>query len=210
MIVDDAQLVVAAKAGDDPAFAQLVDRWLDRCWDVAWRILQDRDLAADAAQDALVTAWQRLGDLERAESFGGWVLRITRNRALNLLERERRSMSTGDDTMLEHHQEPVPAAAATRLEAAERDALVWEAAAALGERDASILDLHLRHGLGPGELAEELDVAPNLAHQLLFRLRDGSAPPSGPGCSGTAGNRGATSSSGSSIAPGSGRSPRRR
>lgn len=49
--------------------------------------------------------------------------------------------------------------------------LVWAAAAALGERDASLLDLHLRHGLEPHELADELDIAPNAAHQSLFRLR---------------------------------------
>lgn len=49
--------------------------------------------------------------------------------------------------------------------------LVWAASAALGERDASILDLHLRHDLDPGEIAEALDITPNAAHQTLFRLR---------------------------------------
>jgi hypothetical protein len=53
----------------------------------------------------------------------------------------------------------------------ERDDLVWAAAAALGDDDASILGLHLRHGLTAGELADELGVAPNAAHQRLFRLR---------------------------------------
>jgi hypothetical protein len=48
---------------------------------------------------------------------------------------------------------------------------VWAAASALGERDASVLDLHLRHGLGAGEIAAELGVTPNNAHQLLFRLK---------------------------------------
>jgi hypothetical protein len=49
--------------------------------------------------------------------------------------------------------------------------MVWAAAAALGERDASMLDLHLRHGLEPAELADELGIAANAAHQALFRLR---------------------------------------
>jgi RNA polymerase sigma factor (sigma-70 family) len=169
--VDDTQLVLAARAGDEPAFAELVDRWLDRCWDVAWHILHDRDLAADAAQDALVTAWRQLADLQRPESFGGWILRVTRNRALTLLDRQRRAVPTGDDAVLEQHQQPEPDRAVDRLESTERDSLVWAAVGGLGERDASLLDLHLRHGLGPSEIAEELEVTPNLAHQLLFRLR---------------------------------------
>ena len=48
---------------------------------------------------------------------------------------------------------------------------MWAAAAALGPRDASVLDLHLRHGLAPAEIAEELGVTANTAHQVLFRLR---------------------------------------
>src|SRR5690606_29642134 len=53
----------------------------------------------------------------------------------------------------------------------EQRVLVWAAASALGERDASLLDLHLRHGFGPGEIAEELGVTTNNAHQLLHRLK---------------------------------------
>lgn len=170
MTLDDTQLVLAARSGDEAAFAELVDRWLDRCWDVAWRIVRDRDRAADVAQETMITAWQQLARLERPESFGGWVLRISRNRALNLLDRERRSVPAGDAAVLDDHQ-PDPRPPGSRLESAERDELVWAAAAALGERDASVLDLHLRHGLGPAELAAELAVTPNHAHQLLFRLR---------------------------------------
>lgn len=168
----DDDLVAAARDGHDPSFALLVDRWMDRCWEVAWRILRDRDLAADVAQETMITAWERLGTLERASSFGGWVLRIARNRALNRLERERRAVPTDDELTLEG-VDPLVAGAGPEhdLEHGELADLVWAASAALGERDASVLDLHLRHDLGPGELAEALGVTPNNAHQVLFRLR---------------------------------------
>ena len=48
---------------------------------------------------------------------------------------------------------------------------MWAATAALGERDASLADLLLRHQLSPAEIADEMGVEPNNAHQLLFRLR---------------------------------------
>ncbi|HMJ75979.1 MAG TPA: sigma-70 family RNA polymerase sigma factor [Iamia sp.] len=170
---DDAELVRAAQAGDGQAFGVLFDRWSSRVLDVAYRIVRDREVAAEVAQDAFLAAWTGLERLEQAESFGGWVLRIGRNRALNRLERERRSVPLGDeettemvDRRTDHGDEAGEAAA--RAEGAE---LVWAAAAALGPRDASVLDLHLRHGLSPGEIAEELGVTANSAHQVLFRLR---------------------------------------
>jgi RNA polymerase sigma factor (sigma-70 family) len=170
---DDAQLVAAARTDEPEAFGRLAQRWFDRCFDLAWHVLHDRELAADVAQDALLTAWQRLDRLERPEAFGGWLLRITRNRALDVLRREVRSVPTDDATRLEPREDETvaiaePVAAFARHQ--EHD-LVWAAAAALGPRDATLLDLHLRHGLEPHELATELGVAPNAAHQALFRLR---------------------------------------
>lgn len=169
----DAALVEAARSGDEDAFARLVDRYLERCWNVAWRILHDRDRAADVAQEAMTAAWQQLDTLSSPGSFGGWVLRISRNRALNRLEHERRAVPVDEDRHLEPTDRLVMAAGPEeRHERNEAADLVWGAAAALGERDASVLDLHLRHGLEPGELAEELGVTPNNAHQVVFRLRN--------------------------------------
>lgn len=170
---DDAELVRAAQAGDGHAFGLLFDRWSTRVVDVAYRIVRDREVAAEVAQDAFLAAWTGLDRLEQVESFGGWVLRIGRNRALNRLERERRSVPVGDEEateMLDRRTDPGDEAgdAVARSEDAE---LVWAAAAALGPRDASVLDLHLRHGLAPAEIAEELGVTANAAHQVLFRLR---------------------------------------
>ncbi|SNR33000.1 RNA polymerase sigma factor, sigma-70 family [Haloechinothrix alba] len=168
----DEELVVACCAGERAAFGVLVQRWFDRCWNVAWRILYDRDLASDTAQDALLAAWEGIDRLDTPAAFGGWILRIARNRALDRLDKERRAVPTADEGALEPGPESNtladPEAELTR---AQQHDLVWAASAALGERDASLLDLHLRYGMEPNELAAELGVAPNAAHQALFRMR---------------------------------------
>ncbi len=169
---DDARLVSASRAGDPTAFPALFDRWFDRCVDVAWRILHDRDAAADVAQDAFLAAWRNLDRLRDPASFGGWVLRAARNRALDRLDHERRSVVIGDDALAAAVDDgPTTDEVAAVAGRAEQADLVWAASAALGERDASILDLHLRHDLAVPEIAEALGVTPNNAHQLLFRLR---------------------------------------
>jgi RNA polymerase sigma factor (sigma-70 family) len=167
----DAALVVAARNGDEQAFGRLFDRWFDPVHDIAWRILRDRDTAAEVAQDVFLVAWQGLGDLEQPGSFGGWVRRIARNRALNRLDRERRSLPDSDAAAVALDRTAPDVDMTAALGEREQNELVWAAAAALGERDASLLDLHLRHGMGAAEIASELGVTPNNAHQLLFRLK---------------------------------------
>lgn len=169
---NDAELVVAAQTGDRQAFSTLFERWFDRSYDVAWRIVRNRDTAAEVAQDTFLTAWTKLDTLRDPEAFGGWVLRSSRNKALNRLEREGRSMAFDtDDTVGMIDRKRSALDVADDIVRQEQADLVWAAAAALGERDASILDLHLRHDLGAAEIAEALDIAPNAAHQTLFRLR---------------------------------------
>ncbi len=176
----DTDLVLAALAEESEAFGELFDRWFNSSWNVARTIVRDDDLAADVAQDALLAAWQRLDQLDDPDAFGGWLLRITRNRALTRLEREKRSRATGDDVVsgLRDRGLPDPTGAERPLgpdsisEVRDRQELVWAAAAALGEREVSLLDLHLRHGLSPAEIADELGVEANNAHQQLFRLRN--------------------------------------
>ena len=169
---EDARLVTASRAGDPTAFPALFDRWFDRCVDVAWRILLDRDAAADVTQEAFLAAWQGLDGLRDPASFGGWVLRMARNRALDRLARDRRAVAVGDDRLaLAVDGSPRTDETAAVLTRAEDADLVWAASAALGERDASLLDLHLRHELAVAEIAEAMGVTPNNAPQLLFRLR---------------------------------------
>lgn len=169
----DADLVIAARDQEAGAYGELFRRWYDRCFDVALNVLRDREAAADVAQDAFLTGWERLADLRTPEAFGGWILRTTRNRALNRLARERsRTLEPIDD-----QRDPTPAAPdpgtdpAVMAERLDQRRLVWTAVAVLGERDTSLLDLHLRHGLEPSEIAEELQITANNASQLLFRLR---------------------------------------
>ena len=79
--VDDA-LVQRARAGDADAFDALVGARLDRCFRLAWAILANEADAADATQDAFVSAWRQLPRLRDAAAFDGWLNRIVANAAL--------------------------------------------------------------------------------------------------------------------------------
>ncbi len=182
----DVDLVLAARTNDAQAFGDLFGRWYDRVFDVARNIVRDNEIAAEVAQDVFLAMWQRLDQLDDPSKFGGWALRISRNRALNRLEKERRSLSFESETMTGLHEQAHGGAGdrddlvgSNRLletdaisEVRDRQDLLWAATAALGARDASLVDLVLRHQLTPAEIADELEISANNAHQLLFRLRN--------------------------------------
>jgi RNA polymerase sigma factor (sigma-70 family) len=169
--VPDAELARRAVDGEREAFGLLFGRWFDRAFDVAWYIHHDREAAADSVADAFAAAWRQIGDLRQPGSFGGWLLRITRNRALNRLQKDRRTRPVREEDVLVSLDTRTSDDPGDDLGRGEQQELVWAASEALGEEDASLLNLHLRHQLEPAELAEELGVEPNAAHQRLHRLR---------------------------------------
>ena len=78
---DDA-LVRRARSGDAAAFGVLVDTRIDRCYRLAWSILANDADAADATQDALLSAWRQLPRLRDSAAFDVWLNRIVANAAL--------------------------------------------------------------------------------------------------------------------------------
>ena len=69
-------LVDRAKRGDTEAFDALARGVGDRCMAIACRILRDADLAEDAVQAALISAWDELRALRDPSRFEPWLHRI--------------------------------------------------------------------------------------------------------------------------------------
>ncbi|MBL8775352.1 MAG: sigma-70 family RNA polymerase sigma factor [Acidimicrobiales bacterium] len=172
---EDERLVLALRAGDPDAFGRLYDRWFDRVHDLARRVTRDDGLAADVAQDAFLAAWQRVDRLDDPAAFGGWLLRIARNRALDVVRSagHRRTEAVAEVTDERAAADRVQNGSDPVLVAEDREvqSLVWGAAEALGERDLTALDLHLRHGLEPAEIGDVLGINRNAANQLVHRMR---------------------------------------
>ena len=90
--VRDLGLVKRVRAGELDAFNRLVEAYQDYLFGVAYRILSDRDHAADAVQDAFLHAFRRLEGY-RGGSFRSWLTRIGVNACMDLLRAKRRRPS---------------------------------------------------------------------------------------------------------------------
>jgi RNA polymerase sigma-70 factor (ECF subfamily) len=85
----DVEIVRRVGAGELAAFNRLVDLYQDYLFGVSYRILSDRDQAADAVQDAFLHAYRHIGSY-RGGSFRSWLTRIGVNACMDLLRAKRR------------------------------------------------------------------------------------------------------------------------
>ncbi|MBG6101405.1 RNA polymerase sigma factor SigM [Micromonospora vinacea] len=83
----DLELLRAHVAGDRDAFAELFHRHRDRLWAVALRTLGDREEAADALQDALLSAHRAAGRFRGDSAVTTWLHRIVVNACLDRIRR---------------------------------------------------------------------------------------------------------------------------
>ena len=79
---NDAELVVAALAGNTQAFDVLVTRYRRAMLTIAQQIVRNPTDAEDVVQDAFLRAFEALPQLSDLNRFGAWLHSITRNRAL--------------------------------------------------------------------------------------------------------------------------------
>jgi RNA polymerase sigma-70 factor (ECF subfamily) len=95
----DAELLRLHLAGDQEAFGALFLRHKDRLWAVALRIVCDPDDAADALQEAMISAFRRADNFRGDSAVTTWLHRIVVNASLDLLRRRasRRSVSWSGD-----------------------------------------------------------------------------------------------------------------
>lgn len=115
-LMDVAELVERARAGDADAYTSLVQRYQGMAFGYAYASLGDFHLAEDAAQQSFVTAWRRLAHLEHPERFGGWLRGIVRFECLHLLRSRRYS-----ETPLDNESEIAASTSGPEELALERD-----------------------------------------------------------------------------------------
>jgi RNA polymerase sigma-70 factor (ECF subfamily) len=156
----DEELLRAHVAGDHDAFGELVRRHRDRLWAVAVRTLGDREEAADAVQDALLSAYRAAGRFRGDSAVTTWLHRIVVNACLDRARRRqaRPTVPLPDGTPNDDGARTVgePAAPVTDHDTA---LVVRQALAALPADQRAALVLVDVQGYPVAEAAEILGVA---------------------------------------------------
>lgn len=173
----DSDLLARHVAGESDAFGELARRHRDRLWAVALRTLGDREEAADAVQDALVSAFRAAHTFRGQSAVTTWLHRITVNACLDRVRKaaSRKTSPVDDPERLDQLLEPHESAEAP----AERRDLHRELFAALAtlpaEQRAALVLVDMQ-GYPVAETAHILDVPVGTVKSRCARGRARLAP----------------------------------
>jgi RNA polymerase sigma factor (sigma-70 family) len=106
--MDEPTLIAAAQRGNVDAFNELVLAYQQQVYNLAYRIMGDPASAADAAQEAFISAFQNIGRF-RGGSFKSYLLRIVSNSCYDELRRRKRRPATSFEDFGEVDEDANPA-----------------------------------------------------------------------------------------------------
>jgi RNA polymerase sigma-70 factor (ECF subfamily) len=162
---DDRTLADRCRAGDEAASVLFVERHERRVFNVALRMLGNREDARDVAQTTFIKAFRNLEGYDPAYSLATWIGRIVVNECLNLLAGRRRS---------EPLDEQVPADDRGALETTfvhELRAAIEQGLRTLGMEYRMVLILRHFMECSYGEMAAILDLPEKTVKSRLFTAR---------------------------------------
>lgn len=175
---NEVALIHAARRGNLEAFNALILFYQDRVYALAYRIMGEKEAAADAAQEAFIAAYRNLNSY-RGGSFRAWLLRIVTNSSYDELRRRKRRPATLFDDLpgAEADDGPLlPADEATPEQSAQQNELNQAIAGciqALQNDQRTVLVLSDVDGLSYGEIAAIAGVNLGTVKSRLSRARAG-------------------------------------
>lgn len=171
-------LVERARNGDRIAFTELIERHRRVASGVAYGVLKEEHLAADAVQDAFFKAFQGLARLKEADRFVPWLLSIVRSAATDLVRRQvrwgTREVTYGDEIpsgglgSLGSSSFVGPTEALDRREAAQS---VGDALESLPDEYREVIILKYMEGRSYREISRLLKLSVRAVESRLFRAR---------------------------------------
>lgn len=158
----DQELIVRVReARDREAMAALYDGYARLVYALALSILREPRAAEDITQEVFVTFWQRPEAYVAARGpFGPWILRVTRNRAIDVLRRRGREQQVDEEREPLLSERLVDGEPAPDEQVAERmiGRELRAAIAELTEAQRQVIELAYFRGLSQSEMAVRLDV----------------------------------------------------
>lgn len=89
-IHDDSELISKSKLGDTDAFGQLVDRYQQKVYNIAFRMTNSHEDALDLAQESFLRIYRAIASYKGESAFSTWVFRIASNVCLDEMRKKKR------------------------------------------------------------------------------------------------------------------------
>lgn len=157
----DKHLIEQVAEGDEMAFRTLYDRYSERTLRYVYTLLRNRHLAEDVVQDTMVAVWRGAGRFAGRSKVSTWIFGIARNKALDLLRREKRGERVPDTPLVS--PDPAPGI--------QRDERVKAALQTLSEDHREVVFLTFYEHLSYAEIGRLLGVPEGTVKSRMFHAK---------------------------------------
>jgi RNA polymerase sigma-70 factor, ECF subfamily len=169
---DDRSLVDRCRKGEDEAWRELVDRFGQRVYSVAYHFTLKREDAEELSQEIFLKIFENLERYDGGFPLIAWVVSLSRNLCIDRYRRRKREKSfrfVSDDAVLPMlKSDDDPSAEALRKE---RTKMLFSALSEIPEELAEILVLRDLDGLAYDEIGKALALPDGTVKSRLFRAR---------------------------------------
>jgi RNA polymerase sigma-70 factor (ECF subfamily) len=152
--------------GDRKAYEEIYRLYSKAMFNVALRLVKDRDDAEDVLQESFVSAFGNLTSFHATASFGAWLKRIVINKSINLLKKRRMEPLSEDtdmeDTSCEFTGEEIDSLSVSRVKRALME---------LPEGYRTVLSLYLMEGYDHQEIGEILGISTGTSKSQFNRAK---------------------------------------
>jgi RNA polymerase sigma-70 factor (ECF subfamily) len=180
-VEDERQLVERAQAGDRDAFQELVERYQRKVYSICYGMLKNQQDSLDVSQDVFIKVFRYLENFNHSSSFYTWLYRITVNKCIDFIRKQKRRSEIdyddaigrsgeieGDENILPSTLGIQPDRVYARKELREK---MLEALDTLSEKHRTILILREVEGLAYEEIADVLGVSKGTVMSRLYHAR---------------------------------------
>ena len=114
----DHDLIALARTGSEKAYRELLDRYQRPVFSLVYRMVRDRELAEDLAQETFVKVFNHLDRFNPKYKFSSWIFKIASNLAIDTLRKREPNMVSLDGS---RHAETPDEIEATRITVESKD-----------------------------------------------------------------------------------------
>jgi RNA polymerase sigma-70 factor (ECF subfamily) len=151
--------------GDQKAYKAVYDAYSQAMFSIAMRMLNNREEAEEILQDAFITAFAGLKQLQDVDSFGSWLKKITINRSLDQLRKRKITFETVNDIDIAEEDEKPEAERPYTVE------IILEALQELNDAYRVVFTLHLFEDYSDRMISEKLGISESNSKAILFRAK---------------------------------------
>ncbi|HYK75888.1 MAG TPA: RNA polymerase sigma factor, partial [Daejeonella sp.] len=162
-------LVLECKQGSRKAQYELYKLYSKAMFNVALRVLNDMDEAADVLQEAFIDAYNRIADFRQETTFGLWMKQIVINKSISQLRKRRLNMLSIEDHDFEDLADEMDDSDAEELKLQVQK--VHEAIHQLPDGYRVVLSLYLLEGYDHEEISHILKISENTSRTQFMRAR---------------------------------------